>query len=221
MKTLLALSVLVVGLAAAGYSQQINWRALNVDQCNIVQVNLGYDFGMAAQIGFSRTLAFPKPLLVGIEYSFPMGSDLTDDFKVRLGAQMEVVNIGGFSAAVKVSSLFRRYHTDLVRILNFGSDFAAVVGYYHPAWYVAGEFGFDKAITSHIKHSELMRAFFPGARDGWYVSTGGHYYYGLQAGTTIGESFDISLRAGATKAQMHDENAILPFYAQLGAGMRF
>ena len=221
MKTLLALSVLCVVLSAAGYSQQINWRALNDDQRNIVQLNLGYDFGMTAQIGYSRSLGFPKPLLVGIEYSFPMGSDLVDDFKVRLGAQMEVVNIGGVSAAVKASSLFRSYHTDLVRILDFGSDFAAVVGYYHPAWYFGGEFGFDKAITSHINHSDLMRAFFPGARDGWYVSTGGHFYYGLQAGTTIGGSFDISLRAGATKAQMHDENATLPRYVQLGLGVRF
>ena len=134
---------------------------------------------------------------------------------------MEIVQIGGFSATIKAFSNLRRYQTNLVRIVSFGSDFGVLAGYYRPTWYAAGEFGFDKAIATNLKNSDIMKASFPAIRDGWYVPTGGHFYYGIQAGKTIGESFDLSLRLGATKAQSDDENAVLPYYVQLGLGMRF
>lgn len=162
-----------------------------------------------------------KPVILGLDYSFPMGSDLVDDFKVRFGGQIEIVEIDGFSATIKISSNFRRYQTELVRIASFGSDLGVLAGYYKPTWSIGGEFGFDKSITSHLRHSDIMRAIFPAIRDGWYVPLGGHYYYGLQASKTIGESFDLSLRLGATEAQGSDENAVLPLYLQLGLGMRF
>jgi hypothetical protein len=162
-----------------------------------------------------------RPAVVGLDYSFPMGRDLTDDFKVRLGGQMEIVEIAGFSVTIKISSSFRRYQTQLVRIASFGSDFGLLAGYYRATWYAAGEFGFDKSITSHLKHSEIMRAYFPAIRDGWYLPSGGHFYYGIQGGKTIGESFDLSLRLGATKVQFNDEEAVLPVYLQLGLGFRF
>ncbi len=221
MKTLIA--VLLIGLVAAetAHAQNINWRSLRDDQRNIVQLNAGYDFGVTAQVGYSRSLTIVKPVVFGLDYSFPMGNDLLDDFKVRLGAQVELVEIGGFSATVKILSNLRRYQTDFVRIVSFGSDFAGVAGYYTPTWYAAGEFGFDKAVTSYLKHSDFLRAMFPAIRDGWYVPTGGHYYYGIQGGKTLGESLDLSLRVGATDAQFNDEEAVLPYYLQLGLGMKF
>ncbi len=108
-----------------------------------------------------------------------------------------------------------------MRIESFGSDIAAPGRILQTTWHAAGEFGFDKSITSYLKHSDVMKADFPGIRDGWYIPTGGHYYYGIQAGKTIGESFDLSLRLGATNAQDNDENDVVPYYLQLGLGMRF
>jgi len=221
MKKFVAVIALVIGIAVIGYSQNVNWRSLREDQRNAIQFNIGYDFGATAQLGYSRSLTIIKPVIVGLDYSFPMGRDLFDDFKVRFGGQVEIVEIDGFSATIKISSIFRRYQTELVRIESFGSDFALLAGYYTPTWWVAGECGFDKSITSHLTHSDIMRAMFPAIRDGWYVPTGGHYYYGIQAGKTLGESFDLSLRLGATRAQGNDEDAVLPLYLQLGLGMRF
>ena len=221
MKKLIAVITIVMAVAELGYSQNINWRSLREDQRNVIQFNFGYDFGVTAQLGYSRSFTMFKPVVVALDYSFPMGDDLIDDFKVRLGGQIEIVEIDGFSATIKISSNFRRYQTELVRIAGFGSDFAALAGYYRPTWYAAGEFGFDKSIISHLKHSDIMRADFPAIKDGWYIPSGGNYYYGIQAGKTIGESFDLSLRLGATRAQFNDENAVIPLYLQLGLGMRF
>jgi hypothetical protein len=221
MNKLIAVIAVVMGIADVGYSQNINWGSLRDGQSNLLQLNVGYDFGATAQIGYSRSFTIVKPVVVGLDYSFPMGSDLLDDFKVRLGGQIEIVQIGGFSATVKISSIFRRYQTELVRIESFGSDFGVLAGYYTPSWFVTGEFGFDKSITSHLAHSDVIRDMFPAIRDGWYIPTGGHYYYGIQGGKTIGGGFDLSLRLGATNAQGNDDNAVLPLYLQLGLGMKF
>lgn len=221
MNNLVRTLFVVLVLAEAGYSQNVNWRSLGDDQRNMVQLDAGYDFGAIARVGYSRSFTMVKPMIVGLEYSFPMGSALVDDFKVRLGGQIEVIQIGGFSATTKISSVFRRYETQLVRIASFGADLGIVGGYYTTGWYAAGELGFDKSIASHLKHSDIMRAVFPGIRDGWYVPTGGHYYYGIQGGASIGESLDLSLRLGATKAQFDDENAVIPYYAQLGVDVKF
>lgn len=213
--------IVVMALAEVGYSQNINWRSLSEDQRNVVQLNVGYDFGVTAQLGYSRSFTLIRPVMVGVDFSLPMGSDLLDDFKVRLGGQMEIVEIDGFSATIKISSVFRRHQTALVRIVSFGSDLGLVAGYYKPTWSVAGEFGFDKSIATHLRHSDVMKANYPAIKDGWYLPTGGHFYYGIQGSKTIGEILDLSLRLGATKAQFNDENAVLPYYVQLGLGVRF
>lgn len=214
----------VVILAAAvdfGYSQTVNWRSLSKDQQNIVQFNAGIDYGVTAQIGYSRAFTLIRPILFGLDYSMPMGRNIFDDFKIRLGAQIELFEVGGFSITGRILSNFRRYENAMVRIVSFGSDFGVLAGYYCPSWYAAGELGFDKAITSNLKHSDIMKASFPAITDGWYIPTGGNYYYGIQGGKSLGESLDISLRLGVTNAQADDRNAILPVYLQLGLGVKF
>jgi hypothetical protein len=221
MKRFIATAVMMIALTGAGSSQGVNWRSLQDEQLNLVQLNFGYDFGATIGARYGRLMNIGRPVVLGLEYSMPMGRDLVDDFKVRIGGEVEVVQLDGFSATVKIFSNLRRYENALVRIISFGSDFAAVAGYYRSTWHAAGEFGFDKAIATHLKHSDTMKADFPAIRDGWYVPTGGNFYYGIQGGKTIGDNLDLTLRLGATAAQEKDENPEIPFYAQLGVGMRF
>ncbi|MFA6233132.1 MAG: hypothetical protein WC824_02935 [Bacteroidota bacterium] len=222
MKTILITLVIIAAAAQSGFCQDVNWRAMRMDQPNRIQLNLGYDYGAVTQVAYSRAFALFRPVLVGLHCSLPMGNQLVDDFSARLGGQMEVVEWRGFSATVKIASNFRRYENDLVRIVSFGADFSAVAGYYDPDWHAAAEFGFDKAVTTQLVHSDVMKQFgFRGIRDGWYLPTGGNFYYGIQAGKTIGEWADVTLRLGMTNAQFDDENAMLPYYLQLGFGVRF
>ena len=62
---------------------------------------------------------------------------------------------------------------------------------------------------------------YPNIKDGWYLPSGGNFFYGIQASKTIKKTFDISARLGGTNAQSDNENAILPYYAQLGIMVRF
>lgn len=221
MKTIITITLLLIFAVGRCYSQDINWKSLNEDKRNIIQVNFGYNFGLVTQISYNRSFELIRPVLLGLDLSIPMGSDVLDDFKVRYGAQIQILEYNDFSFTIKILSNFRRYQTELVRIVSFGSDFAAVLGYFQPTWHVAGEFGFDKSIISNLKHSDILKSYFPGIKDGWYIPSGGHYYYGLQASKTLGDRFDVAMRIGLTRVQFNDEEAVVPAYASLGLGMRF
>jgi hypothetical protein len=219
MKKLILAITVVLFTATHSSAQNIHWKSLDKDQ-NVIQLNIGYDFGFTTQIGYYRMISFYRPILLGVNFSLPMGSDLVDDFKVGLTSQTEIVEADGFSFSVMVASNFRRYQNDFVRSVGFGADFAAIAGYYSDKWHAAAEFGFDKAITTNLIHSDVMRSYYPDIQDGWYVPTGGHFYYGIQAGKTLSERVDLGLRFGATRAQLHDDNAVLPYYLQLGVGTK-
>ncbi len=221
MKKMLGIIALVVATFTTGHTQIVNWRSLQENQPNLVQLDFGLDYGTTVQLGYSRAFDWFRPVVLGLDFSSPMGNVLVDDFKVRLGGQMEVLQIGGFSATVRIQSNFRRYENQMVEIVSFGSDLGLVTGYYASTWHVAGEFGFDKSIVSHFGHSDIMRSSFPAIRDGWFLPTGGNYYYGIQAGKTLGDTYALSLRVGATDAQFDDENSMLPYYIQAGLGIRF
>ncbi len=221
MKKIIIALLLFTLTAEYGFSQNINWRSLQHEQPNLISLNLGYDFGLTTQIGYYRYLNSKNPILLGADYSFPMGENLMDDFKLRFGGQIEVYEINGFSVTAKVLGNMRRYETARVRMASFGSEFSVLVGYYKPTWHVAGEFGFDKSIITHLEHSDTMRDVFPGIKDGWYIPSGGHFFYGIQGSKTLGKTFELSLRAGFTNAEGKDEDALLPYYGQLGLVKRF
>jgi len=203
------------------YAQSINWSSLNHDQKSITYLNFGYDFGITSQIGNAHKLNIDRPILLTADFSFPMGKSLIDDFKFRIGGQMAILKKNNFIFSAKLYGSLRRHETNLVRMVSFGSELAGLVGYYKSSWHLAGEFGFDKSIITHLEHDEEMRKNFPGIVDGWFLPSGGHFYFGLQGSKTLGDRFELSMRVGATKAQFRDEDAILPYYAQLGLIFNF
>lgn len=69
-----------------------------------------------------------------------------------------------------------------------------VIGLYKTRWFVAGETGFDKAIVTHFKHSDLYKENSPLVQDGWYQpATGGNFYYGVQTGYSF-KTADLTLK---------------------------
>jgi hypothetical protein len=222
MKNLIIAITILIAAANSGYSQNINWKSLGEEKQNIANLNIGYDYGLTTQIGYSRVLNTFKPIVLSADYSFPMGEKLFDDFKVRYGGQIEIIEINGFSATANVMGNFRRHETEMVRVTSFGSEFSIISGYYKPKWHIAAEFGFDKAISTHLKHSDIMKEnYYSAIKDGWFVSTGGNWFYGIQASKTLGTNLGVSFRAGLTNAQGSDVNALLPYYAQVGLVKRF
>ncbi len=209
-------------IGGVGVAQDVNWKSIRQGQKSIGYLQFGYDYAVTTQLGYGRILNAWKPVLLTLDYSFPMGEDIFDDFKIRYGGQIEIFEKHSFALTTKILGNFRRYQTDMVRMASFGADFSALAGYYKSTWHVAGELGFDKAISTHLKHSDEMRTHvYSEIKDGWYVPTGGNWHYGIQSSKTIGNSFDVTLRVGATNAQNDDTDAMLPIYFQIGLNTKF
>lgn len=219
MKTSLCSCTLAVLIPFFSSAQNlVNWRSL--DQKQFIQVNTGLENGYVIGIGYGYKLPIRRNLLLSADYSFPTGNRLVDDFKIRLGAQSEVVRWRHWSVTVRAYSIFRRYENAFASISNFGSEFSMVAGYAKPRWQVMGEFGFDKAITSHIKNTDVMKNIYPNAKDGWYVPTGGNFFFGLLSSYSFGRQ-DLFLRAGKMANQDLETPLFLPFYLRIGFNHRF
>ncbi len=213
----LALSAII----GSANSQTINWGSLREENKHIVNVSLGLEDGIIYGVGYGYHFkAWIFPVVANIEYSFPSGTNIFDDFKTKTGLQIDWVGIHHFHFSTRVQGVFRRYENDLVRLVNFGSDLSGTVGYYRNQWFVAGEMGFDKAIVTNFRHSAVYKDRFPGVVDGWYEpATGGIVYYGLQAGFSY-KQHDIYLKAGKTITQDFRTEPMVPYYAQLGYNYR-
>ena len=206
---------LIFLIATNSFSQNINWRSLKNEQKHIISLNTGLLYGTTIDLGYGHKLNTKLPMILNAEFSTSFGDTALDDFKTKIGAQAEVLKIGGFSTTLKAYGVFRRFENDNAQLLNFGSELSAVSGNYKSKWYVAGEFGFDKAIVTHIKHSDVLKNYYPGIKSGWYIPTGGNFFYGVQSGFSLGRN-DLNLRAGTMATQDFKSTPTLPFYFQIG-----
>jgi len=210
----------LVSIANAGFSQTVNWRSLQPAEKHVLNVNAGWDYSTTVGIAYGRHLKTKIPVIIGGEFSIPAGHELVDDLKTKIGAQAEVFRYRNFSATLKVQGIFRRYESEYVRLVNFGSEFSTALGYYRPRWYAAAEFGFDKSVITHFKHGSPMKEYYPEIQDGWYIPTGGNFFYGLQLGYTV-KSYDLYLKGGKTIEQDFKTSATIPFYLNVGFNKRF
>lgn len=207
-------------MATASFSQTINWRSLKPEQKHIANFNTGIDYATSFGLGYGYQLKMKIPVVLQAQVSLPAGKDMVDDFKSKLGGQVRVYKTENFLATVEVLAIFRGHKTDLVKLQSFGSEFTAVAGYYKPKWFAAGEFGFDKAIATHVKNSSIMKEYFPEVQDGWYVPTAGNFHFGVQGGYTI-KTVDLLVKAGKTVDQSFHTTTLMPYYIQLGVNKRF
>jgi hypothetical protein len=222
MKRIKIVTAFAVSLIISGniFSQTINWKSLDKEQRHIINVNAGADYGLTVGAGYGYQLKSKMPVVLNVEYSFPAGEKLFDDFKTKIGGYIRLYQVNNFQFSAKVQGVFRRYQNSFASLLNFGSDLAGIAGYYKPKWFVAGEAGFDKAIVTHFKHTAAYKQNFPSVKDGWYEpATGGNFYYGLQTGFSYRRN-DIYLKAGKILAQDFSTKPLLPFYLQLGYNIR-
>jgi len=220
MKRILLTIITLVGVSTAVFSQTINWRSFNAKQKHIIGLEAGWDYGLTFGAGYGYRLKTKLPILLNAAYSFPSGKTLFDDLKVKGGVQVEACRVGGFSATLKAHGILRRFENSYARLVNFGSAFAAVAGYYRPKWHAAGTIGFDKAIATHISHSSGYLENVPNAQSAWYVPTGGNFHYGIQAGISWRKT-DVSIALGRMISQGFETAPFIPYYANLGVNLRF
>lgn len=210
----------VLFCARKGHAQTVNWNNSKPAK-HLVFVETGWEHGLVYGIAYGYQPHFKTPLLLNAHISIPSGHKLFDDIKVKMGGQVVLLNGPNLKGSVALNGVFRTYENPLVRLSNFGSEMKGSLGYFKPQWFVAAEFGFDKAIVTHFKHSDSFREnIFRDVQDGWYEpATGGNFLYGIQTGLSR-QKFDLSLRIGKVVAQDFKTTPLIPYYLALGFGVK-
>ncbi|WP_289663666.1 hypothetical protein [Flavobacterium panacagri] len=218
MKAIIALIVFLLSLLTSHISQAqtINWESLQENQKHILNVNAGWDYSFVYGLSYGYHLKTKIPIILESSISFASGEVIFDDFKTKIGGQLNLYQIENFRFNASLHGIYRRYGNPLVTLQNFGADAGIVTGLYKPKWFIAGEFGFDKAIVTHFEHSDIYKEVYPNVKNGWYEpATGGNFNFGIQGGYSFSRS-DITLRAGKVMNEDFKSTPLIPFYVQLG-----
>jgi hypothetical protein len=72
MKNVWKAVMMMLVLGDVGYAQNFNWRSMGEEQRNVVQMHAGFDYGATVQVGYARSFTLVRPVIAGLEYSFPM-----------------------------------------------------------------------------------------------------------------------------------------------------
>jgi hypothetical protein len=212
----IALGALVPMDAAA------QWNVARFDRENDrVYAAVGLDPALVTTIGYGRIIPVAgHPFQASIDAGVVTAGVDAKDFRTRVGIQTAVVRWRSLYLTGTGTFIARGTDNVIYRGLNLGADVTGALGVYRPGWFAAAEFGKDKAIITHITHSDWYREHhYADARDGWYLDAGGTYHYGAVGGIAIGRA-EVLGRFGFHRTE--DFNDLTPpLYASVGIGFGF
>jgi len=198
------------------------WNVARIDgRPNRVYSTFGLDPAFLPTVGYARTVRpFGHPIQLAGDVGVVAAEFDARDFRARLDAFSSLLHWRSVHLTGSVAFITRGTDNSIYRGLNFGSDITGTLGVYRHGWFVAGEFGFDKAIITHVTHSDWYRTYFyPDARDGWYLTGGGTFHYGVTAGLGLGPT-ELVARYGWRRTENWGD-LTPPVYASLGVGVAF
>ena len=212
--------LLLSAFLAVDAAAQANVARFSTDR-NRVFASFGLDPALVVSLGYGHVLPVAS-------HNFELVGDVgvvaarldPHDFRVRLGTQTSLVRWRSLNLTGSATFITRGTENTIYRGLNFGSDFTGTLGAYGHRGFAAAEFGFDKAIITHVTNSAWYRTnFYPDAKDGWYLTGGGTYHSGLAAGLALGRA-EVVGRAGLRRSENFKE-VMPPMYGSIGLGFGF
>jgi hypothetical protein len=216
----ITLGILLSLIVARDASAQ--WNVARFErQRNTVYTTFGMDPALVTTLGYGRIVEV-------LGHDFQLSGDVgiatakvdTRDIRAQLGVQTSLVHWRALQLTGSATGITRGTDNAIYRGINFGADVTAAFGVYRNRWFAAGEFGKDKAVITHVKHTDWYRTnFYTDAKDGWYLDAGGTFHYGATAGVAIGRA-ELNGRFGWQKTE--DFNDLMPpMYASVGIGIGF
>lgn len=216
----LVVALVVPALAARDVAAQ--WNAERFGSArNQMYTTFGLDPALVASAGYGRVVSWlGREWQLGLEAGVVAPDFDTQDFRARLQVRTTLLHWRSLRLLGSMAFITRGTENSIHRAFNFGADFTGTAGVYRRSWFLAGEFGFDKAIITHITHSDWYRTnFYAAARDGWYLTAGGTFHYGFTGGVSVGPA-EVAVRAGWLRTEDFND-LVPPLYGGLGLGFRF
>lgn len=220
MKRIIGLGIMLSGLMAGDAAAQWNVGRFG-EHANRVYTTVGLDPAFVTSMGYGRVVRVQgHDIQLTGEVGVVAARMDADDFRVRLGAYTSVVRWRSLHVTGSAAVITRGTENVIFRGLNFGANVTGTVGVYRQRWFVAGDFGKDKAVITHITHSDWYRThYYPDAKDGWYLDAGGTLHGGLMGGAALGR-VEVAGRFGWLRTEDFNEMTP-PMYASLGVGVAF
>lgn len=188
---------------------------------NRVYVAYGLDPAFVGSVGYARVVRVKgHGLQLAGEAGVAAAHVDTRDFRVRLGVHTSLTHWRSLHLTGAATAITRGTDNVIFRGLNFGADLTGTIGVYRRGWFAAGDFGKDKAVITHITHSDWYRTHhYADAKDGWYLDAGGTWHYGVAAGMTLGR-LEMAGRFGWQRTEDYND-ATPPMYVSVGVGYAF
>ncbi len=212
----LGFAVLIAPAASA------QWNVARFDSApDRFYVTFGLDPAFIPSAGYARVVSiFGHHVQLAGDVGIVAAEMDTRDFRVRMQALTSIVHWRSLRLTGSTTFIARGTDNSIYRGFNLGTDLTGTLGLYRSGWFLAGEFGLDKAGLTHLTHSDWYRThFYPDAKDGWYRDPGGTIHYGLAAGLAVGRA-ELLLRCGALRTEQFNE-LTPPMYASMGIGVAF
>ncbi len=212
--------LLASALAAPDAAAQWNVARLATEP-NRVYAAFGLDPAFVGSMGYGRVISVMKH---AIQFTGDVGVATahvdTRDFRARLGVQTSLVRWGSLHLTGSATAIARGTENSIYRGFDWGADLTATLGIYRHGWFVAGEFGKDKAVITYVTNSDWYRThYYPDVKDGWYLDAGGTYHLGGAAGFALGR-MEVAGRFGILRTE-HLKEMMPPLYASLGVGFAY
>ncbi len=219
--TLAALAIAVGAVAASSTAaaQDFNFGALRDDDRHILHVGVGMEDAVVASLGYGHVLSLMGRTVV-LGGTVDVVPAHASDWRLRVGAVFPVASYAGWMVGAKTLGIVRNASNDMNRMSNLGVETSLFGGFYAERWFLAAEAGVDWATATYIHHTDAYRRLvYENAQDGWYSSTGAALVYGVSGGYSF-SSVDLVVRAGQRR-DFSLSTWLLPFYATVGAAVRF
>lgn len=220
--SLLRVSLALVFGAATTSNASAQWNAARLDDArNRVYATVGLDPAFLPTVGYARVVSIlGHSVQLAGELGIAVAELDTRDFRVQAQAFTSILRWRAVYLTGSTALIGRGTENSIYRGYNFGLDLTGALGVYRPGWFAAVELGFDKAVVTHVTHSEWYRTYFyADAKDGWYRDTGGTVNYGLRMGVTVGK-VELLARYGMQRTEELNE-LTPPMYASIGLGVAF
>lgn len=212
--------VALLGLAGAAHAQAFS--RLEPGQ-QTVTAETGLESGLVTSLGYATGLrvdAIDRTVMPFAQATMLMARPDLHDYALRAGAQVSLLTVGWFDLSTQLAFDVAETENSIYRGTALRTDLVLLGGHYGRRWFAVAEAGYDRAWLTYVKNSDWYRMYFyRDAKDGWYSGTGGTLHAGAKGGVTIGR-VEVVLRAGVTKTEALND-LDLPFYATLGANVRF
>ena len=222
MNRTMKLSTIALLVAIPTHDAAAQWNVARFGmERNRMYTTYGLDPAFVGTVGYGRVVPVAG-------HAFQLTTDVglatarvdAHDFRARIGTQTSLARWRSVHLAGSATFITRGTKNSIYRGLNFGADLTGTLGVHRRRWYAAGELGKDKAIITHITHSDFYREHYhPDAKDGWYLDAGGTVRYGVAGGFAIGRT-EVNGRVGWHRTE--GGNAVAaPVYASVGVGVGF